>query len=149
MNLGCSTLGLFDSILASSRAEFWVPFSKIGLTTEGCSSYTFPLILGSMRANQMLFFNHKLDATQALDWGFISKLIEGTTNEFEKAVDEFENYVTSDCNIESIIEGKKLVRNDEIRAKLKEVNHKEGQVMKQLWSKPAYQNYLNKFYKRK
>lgn len=96
----------------------------------------------------MLFFNHKLDAQQALDWGFIGQLIK-EPGDFEKALNDFENYITTDCNSESIIEGKRLVRDDELKKKLRTVNQHEGKLMKQFWQRPAYQNYLNKFYKNK
>ena len=39
IGIGCSTLGLFDSIIASSRAEFLVPFSKIALVPEGILNF--------------------------------------------------------------------------------------------------------------
>ena len=93
----------------------------------------------------MLLFNHKLTAKQAYDWGFIGQLVEDST-EFNKAIDEFENYITTACNSDSLIEGKRLVRNDETIAKLKKVNRTEGELIKQFWQKAEYQNYLNKFY---
>lgn len=95
----------------------------------------------------MLLFNHKLDAQQAYDWGFISQLIKDSSI-LKESIDKFEHYLTTNCNIESMIEGKRLIRTDEIRAKLKKVNQTEGELMKQFWQKPAYQNYLNKFYKK-
>lgn len=95
----------------------------------------------------MLLFNHKLDARQAFDWGFIGQLIE-RPDEFGRSIDEFEEYLTTQCNSDSLIEGKRLVRSDEIRAKLREVNETEGRLMKQFWTKPAYQDYLAEFYKK-
>lgn len=94
----------------------------------------------------MLLFNHRLDAQQAFDWGFVGQLVE-QSDRFERAVNEFEDYLTTQCNSESLVEGKALVRNDEVRAKLRAVNESEGRLMKQFWSRPAYQDYLAGFYK--
>ena len=96
----------------------------------------------------MLLFNHRLEAQQAFDWGFISELVD-EPGRFESAIDEFEEYLTSQCNGESLVEGKALVRNDEIRAKLRQVNETEGRRMKEFWTRPAYQTYLASFYKNK
>ena len=96
----------------------------------------------------MLLFNHRLDARQALEWGFIGQLIE-CPDHFGQAVDEFEDYLATQCNGESLVEGKALVRNEEIRTKLREVNETEGRIMKQMWNRPAYHRYLESFYKNK
>ena len=47
-------LGLCDFVYASSSAWFLAPFSAMGLCPEGCSSYTFPAIVGPVRANEVM-----------------------------------------------------------------------------------------------
>lgn len=45
---------LCDAILASDKATFSTPFAKLGVTPEGCSSVTFPKLLGAQNAERIL-----------------------------------------------------------------------------------------------
>lgn len=69
-----TTLGLCDFVIATNDATFHAPFGSTAQTPEGCSSYTFPRILGTSVANKMLLFNYKLTAQEALTHGLIGKL---------------------------------------------------------------------------
>lgn len=56
------------------QAYFHTPFASLALCAEGCSSYTFPRILGKSKASEMLLVNHQLSAAEALQFGLISKV---------------------------------------------------------------------------
>lgn len=68
-----TTLGLCDLVIASNDATFQTPFSSTAQSPEGCSSYTFPKLMGTSVASLMLLFNHKLTAQEALAHGLIGK----------------------------------------------------------------------------
>lgn len=108
LGLGASILPLCDVVWASERAWFQTPCAALHLTPSGCSSYTFPQILGvalvgpikicflakfhvmlcgstdsifspSFQANEMLFCGRKLTAQEACSRGLVSQVFWPTT----------------------------------------------------------------------
>ncbi|KAI8073810.1 ClpP/crotonase-like domain-containing protein [Gongronella butleri] len=77
--IGVTTLGLFDIIYASEDATFTTPFMKLGFCAEGCSSYTFPRLLGVSRANEMLLMGRTIPAQEMVQCGFVSRLFSKDT----------------------------------------------------------------------
>jgi len=72
-------LGLCDIVYASDKATFYTPFSLLGQSPEGCSTYTFPKIMGYSKANEMLLFNKKLSAVEAKEVGLVSEIFPNAT----------------------------------------------------------------------
>ncbi|EEC02706.1 enoyl-CoA hydratase, putative, partial [Ixodes scapularis] len=73
IGVSCTILGLFDLVYASDKASQNTPFTQLGLSPEGCSSYTFPRIMGIARACEVLMMNKQLSAKEAEQCGFVSK----------------------------------------------------------------------------
>ncbi|XP_042225769.1 enoyl-CoA delta isomerase 3, peroxisomal-like isoform X3 [Homarus americanus] len=61
VGVGTTLLPLFDAVFATEKAIFLTPFSALGITAEGCSSYTFPLLMGPGKAAELLLFNKKVN----------------------------------------------------------------------------------------
>ena len=59
-------LPLCDLVWASDSAYFRTPFTQLGLTPEGCSSYLFPKIMGTSMANELLLMGAKKTAHEVL-----------------------------------------------------------------------------------
>ncbi|CAH1778831.1 unnamed protein product, partial [Owenia fusiformis] len=74
VGVSCTVLGLFDLVYAADNATFNTPFSALGQSPEGCSSYTFPKIMGTTKANEMLLFNRKLTAQEACERGLVTEV---------------------------------------------------------------------------
>lgn len=74
VGMAVTVLGLFDIVYASDKATFHAPFSMLGISPEGCSTYTFPRIMGSAKANEFLMFNRKLTAREACDRGLVTEV---------------------------------------------------------------------------
>lgn len=74
VGISVTLLGLFDVVYATEKATFHTPFSQLGQSPEGCSSYLFPKIMGTAKASEVLLFNKKLSATQACELGLVSEV---------------------------------------------------------------------------
>jgi len=93
IGIAATTAALCDVVYATDNAYFYTPFTLLGLCAEGSSSYTFPRILGTSKASEMLLLNHKMSAAEALKFNFVSEVF--TTSELAtKLWPRIENYAT-------------------------------------------------------
>ncbi|XP_026698040.1 enoyl-CoA delta isomerase 2, mitochondrial isoform X2 [Athene cunicularia] len=142
----CVTLlGLCDIVYASDRATFHSPFSELGQSPEGCSSYLFPKIMGLARANEILLFNKKLTAAEACAWGLVTEVFPDST--FQKEVwARLEAYASLPKN--SLAVSKQLLRGME-KEKLHAVNSKECEVLQERWLSDECMNAIVSFFQKK
>ncbi|XP_069758209.1 chromodomain Y-like protein 2 isoform X3 [Narcine bancroftii] len=130
LGLGASILPLCDIVWASEKAWFQTPYATIRLTPAGCSSYTFPQIMGIALANEMLFCGRKLTAQEACSRGLVSQVFWPTTFSQEVMLRVKE---MASCSAVVLEESKCLVRSF-LKTALEQVNERECQMLKQLWS---------------
>jgi len=69
-----TTAALCDVVYMHENAYIYTPFGHLGLCAEGCSSFTFPAILGTSKATEMLTLNHKMSAKEAHEFKFVSEV---------------------------------------------------------------------------
>jgi 2-(1,2-epoxy-1,2-dihydrophenyl)acetyl-CoA isomerase len=64
-----------DIVIASESAKFTMAYSANGLSPDGGASYYLPRLIGLRKAQELIFTNRTLDATEAKDWGLITKIV--------------------------------------------------------------------------
>lgn len=129
VGISVTLLGLFDIVYATERATFHTPFSKLGQSPEGCSSYTFPKIMGAAKASEMLLFNKKLTATQACQQGLVTEVFPDSSFQSE-AWTRVKAYAKLPPN--SLALSKQLIRQTE-RDTLLAVNDHEVERLVERW----------------
>ncbi|KAI9030101.1 ClpP/crotonase-like domain-containing protein [Phycomyces nitens] len=70
---GVTTLALCDVVYSVPDATFTTPFMKLSFCAEACSSVTFPRILGTSKANEMLLMGRTFTAKELEQAGLISR----------------------------------------------------------------------------
>ena len=108
IGVACTMLSLFDYIVASDKAYFHCPFTIIGLLPEGTSSQSFAAIMGYPRAARLALFGDKMTAKEALEAGYITKVIPNTefATETQKILNDFETRLAPQVNLSSFISQK-------------------------------------------
>ncbi|XP_050446034.1 enoyl-CoA delta isomerase 2-like [Cataglyphis hispanica] len=131
IGIASTILGIFDIVYASDKAYFQTPFSSLGLVAEGCSTYTFPRLLGLSKAGDMLYLGYKMNAQEAMKYGLVSKVYNHDS--LEEVWDYLNNI--SKLSSESILATKQLVSkwNREILLK---VNAEEIKELKKRFESP-------------
>ncbi|KAL3087252.1 hypothetical protein niasHT_020515 [Heterodera trifolii] len=145
IGISVTVLPLFDLVIASDKATFHAPFSSLGQSPEGCSSYTFPLIMGTSKASELLLFDKKMSAEEALERNLVSRVIPN--NSFGTETERMVNSLAS-LPPESLRLNKSLLR-DVHRDALLAVNTRECALLKSRWLSDECQNALRKFMTRK
>nr|XP_021390491.1 enoyl-CoA delta isomerase 2, mitochondrial isoform X2 [Lonchura striata domestica] len=140
-----TVLALCDLVYASDRATFHSPFSQLGQSPEGCSSYLFPKIMGLAKASEMLLFNKKLTAAEACAQGLVTEVFPDRS--FQKEVwARLEAYASLPKN--SLAVSKQLLRSME-KEKLHAVNSRECEVLMERWLSDECINAIVSFFQKK
>ncbi|XP_038188670.1 enoyl-CoA delta isomerase 2-like isoform X2 [Arvicola amphibius] len=145
VGISVTLLGLFDAVYASDKATFHTPFISLGLFPEACSSYTFPKIMGSAKAAEMLLFGKKITAREACAQGLVTEVFPDST--FEKEIwTRLKAYAKLPPNTMRI--SKQLIRKNE-KEKLHAVNAEECTTIKARLLSEEYINAIKSFISRK
>ena len=73
---GMSIAAACDLRICASSAKFRQGYTGVGLTGDGGWSLTVPLLVGFGKASELFLLNPVFDAGQALEWGFVNKVVE-------------------------------------------------------------------------
>ncbi|XP_004628443.1 enoyl-CoA delta isomerase 2, mitochondrial isoform X2 [Octodon degus] len=145
VGIAVTVLGLFDAVYASDRATFHTPFSSLGITPEGCSSYTFPKIMGPAKAAEMLIFGKKITAREACAQGLVTEVFPHNTFQKE-AWARLTAYAKNPPKAMRI--GKQLLRSFG-KETLHAVNAEECRVLQERWLSEECVNAIQTFFSKK
>jgi 2-(1,2-epoxy-1,2-dihydrophenyl)acetyl-CoA isomerase len=73
---GLSFAAACDIRIASTKARFVPAFVNLGLIPDSGGTFFLPRLLGYARAFEWLVSGRHLDASQALEWGLVSEVVE-------------------------------------------------------------------------
>lgn len=76
VGVGTTLLLHCDLIIAGQSARFSLPFVRMGLIPEAASTLLLPRTIGYCRAAELLLLGEAIDATTALQWGLVNRVVE-------------------------------------------------------------------------
>jgi 2-(1,2-epoxy-1,2-dihydrophenyl)acetyl-CoA isomerase len=71
LGLACAA----DIVLAAPDAKFVSAYTRIGLSPDGSTSYSLPRLVGVRRALELVLTNRILDASEAQEWGIVTRIV--------------------------------------------------------------------------
>lgn len=145
VGVSVTLLGLFDVVYATERATFHTPFSQLGQSPEGCSSYTFPKMMGAAKASEMLLFNKKLTAAEACERGLVTEVFPDSSFQTEVWT-RLKAYAQLPPN--SLALSKQLIRMVE-KERLHAVNDQEVERLVERWLSDECMNAIMSFFQAK
>jgi len=88
---GLSLLLACDIVLASERATFGAPFTRIGLVPDTGTTYFLPRVVGLAKAREMIVTGELIDANEAYRVGLITRIVaheelEGRVNSLAQSL---------------------------------------------------------------
>ncbi|KAJ8375097.1 hypothetical protein SKAU_G00056770 [Synaphobranchus kaupii] len=145
VGVSVTLLGLFEVVYATERATFHTPFSQLGQSPEGCSSYTFPKMMGAAKASEMLLFNKKLTATEACQRGLVTEVFPDSSFQTEVWT-RLKAYAQLPRN--SLALSKQLMRGVD-KERLHAVNNQEVEQLVERWLSDECMNAIMSFFQAK
>lgn len=83
IGIGVTLLFHCDLCYCTPNATFWIPFTRLALVPEFCSSATIIETIGLAKANELLLLGQKIDANTAVQWNICSKVIENSNSSID------------------------------------------------------------------
>ncbi len=72
---GFSFASSCDILIAAESAVFLSTYTASALTPDGSSTYFVPRLVGLRRAMDLMLTNRRLSATEAMEWGMVSRVV--------------------------------------------------------------------------
>lgn len=73
--LGISILMASDLAIAADDAFYTLAYRHVGLSMDGCVSYTLPRVIGERKALELALLGERFDAAEALGLGMVNRVV--------------------------------------------------------------------------
>jgi enoyl-CoA hydratase/carnithine racemase len=77
VGIGVTMLLHADIVYVANTATLKMPFTTLGLTGEGASTFVLPRMAGHAKAAELLLFGENFDAATAVDVGLAARVVPG------------------------------------------------------------------------
>lgn len=145
--IAVTTLPYFDLVYAAHEATFTTPFSTLGICLEGCSSVTFPALLGQALSTRLLYMSETVTCEDMVRAGLIAEVLPA--NGIQNAVlDKVEKQLET-LSGQSIMASKSLVWTEERRKFLHKVNEDEMRVLAERVQSDDHRQAIARFQERR
>lgn len=74
--LGLAVTG--DVVIAADSAKFSLAYPAIGLSPDAGTTYMLPRLIGLRRTQELLFLGRSIDASEAVEWGLVTRAVPDT-----------------------------------------------------------------------
>ncbi len=139
---GCEIMTACDLRMASSGATFTFAQVKVGLTTGWGGAGRLVRLIGQSRAMELLLTGQTFDAQEALEMGFVHRLVPQRGNVLRSAVAWAE--LLAKLPREALAATKQLVQAAGYLS-IEAVNELEGELFRGLWKRPDHLEALAAF----
>lgn len=92
--IAVTTLPLFDLVYGTPEVTLTTPFSRIGISLEGCSSVTFPPVFGTSMTTRLLLLAETIPISELMHTGLFAQvwpkegLAEAVVADVEKKLED-------------------------------------------------------------
>lgn len=142
---GGATIALAcDLRIASDRARFSFPFSRIGLTPEFGCSYLLQRVVGAGRAMELLLLGEFIDATTAQQYGLVNRVVQHQS--LESATQQWASHLASlpQAAMARIKQLMHFARSNDLQATLEQEALALGQSFTSTEHRAAVAQFLNR-----
>jgi len=74
-----------DLVIAAESARFTVAYTGVGLSPDGSCSFFLPRLIGLRRTQELMLTRRILEASEALDWNLVTRVVPDDDLEAESA----------------------------------------------------------------
>lgn len=141
VGLGCSLLPLCDIVYASDKATFYMPYTQLAQTPEGCASYTLQNCVGNAMANELLLGGRKITAIEACQLGLVSQVF-WPTSMMQEVIPRVQHMALMTAKV---LETTKLLMRSHHRTKLDLTNESECNLLVERWPATDCQRAITEF----